>query len=307
MPRTFGSEAVAKLPYMKFFVDDWLCDEKLRACSSAARGLWIDVLCLMFKNDRRGFLQLDGKPVSPVQLARMTGRTAEEVSQQLAELIDAGVPSTSATGDLFSRRMVRDERISEVRAKAGLEGSKATNGVCRGKISANGSANSQQNSGSEYGSGIEPLKKRKGGPGEKENQAFERFWAVYPRHQKRKPALAAWEKINPDENLLRQILEAVERDKKSDQWRDPKYIPLPASWLNAAQWEDEPLPPPAPPDPKNVPNWQKAALDKTPAQIAAETLANRQRAKAEAEAAAASLAGKVKLLGGIGTMPEENP
>ncbi len=303
---------MAKLPYMQFFADDWLADEKLRACSSAARGLWIDLLCLMWKNDMRGYLQLDGKPVTPLQIARMSGRTEAEVVCQLEELISAGVPSMSASGCLYSRRMVRDEHIREVRSAAGSKGGKAALGVCSSKSSskpeANGQAKVEQIPGSGNGSGIEPLKKGKRGPGGKENPpGFAEFWAAYPRHQKKKPAIKAWEQISPDAGLLKQIIEAVERDKKSEQWKNPKYIPLPASWLNDCQWEDEPLPPPAPPDPKNVPNWQKAALDKTPAQIAAETLANRQRAKAEAEAAAASLAGKVKLLGGIGTMPEENP
>ncbi len=241
---------MAKLPYMKFFVDDWLCDEKLRACSSAARGLWIDVLCLMFKNDRRGYLQLDGKPVSPLQLARMTGRTEEEVSQQLAELIDAGVPSVSATGDLFSRRIIRDEHISEVRAKAGVQGSNVTNGVCRGKTigksSATESANSQQKCGSEYDSesGSKNLEKEKGGPGERENQnGFTEFWSAYPRKQGKDAARRAWLKLRPDEELRGKLLEALAGQKKSAPWSDPQFIPHPASWLNGRRWEDEPLPP----------------------------------------------------------------
>ncbi len=308
---------MAKLPYMQFYCDDWLSDEKLRACSSAAIGLWIDMLCLMHKNDRRGYLQLNDKPVSPAQLARMTGRAADEVSLQLAELLDAGVPSVSEHGIVYSRRMIRDERIREVRADAGSKGGKVTQGIClsktSSKVQASAQANLEQNPGSGSGSGIEPLEKRKRGPGRKENQGFEQFWAAYPRRQKRPPALKAWERISPDAVLLKQILEAVERDKKSEQWRDPKYIPLPASWLNAAQWEDEPLPPPAPPDPKTIPNWQRAAINKTPEQIQADTLAERERQKAEAEAkrktipAGFSILEQRKLLNGLGEMPKENP
>ena len=37
------------------------------------------------------------------------------------------------------------------------------------------------------------------------------------------------------------VIEAVERQKRSDQWtRDNgQYIPHPATWLNQGRWEDE--------------------------------------------------------------------
>ena len=86
-------------------------------------------------------------------------------------------------------------------------------------------------------------KKRKG----KENKVnilFDRFWAAYPRHEAKQAALRAFEKLNPDENLLGTILDAVEVQKKSDQWtRDNgQFIPHPATWINQRRWEDETLP-----------------------------------------------------------------
>lgn len=85
-------------------------DPALRACSIAARGLWMDMLCLMFESDRRGFLQAPtGKPYSHEQLARMTGCLPDEVSRLLAELETSGVYSRTAHGVIFSRRIKRDE------------------------------------------------------------------------------------------------------------------------------------------------------------------------------------------------------
>ena len=85
-------------------------DPALRSCSIAARGLWMDMLCLMFESDRRGFLQApSGTPYSPEQLARMTGCSADEVSRLLAELETSGVFSRTAHGTIFSRRLKRDE------------------------------------------------------------------------------------------------------------------------------------------------------------------------------------------------------
>lgn len=72
---------------------DWLADLSLRTCSMAARGFWIDLLCLMRKN--AGQLLVHGKPPSDAQLARLFGQPLEHVQGWLAELGDAGAYSVS--------------------------------------------------------------------------------------------------------------------------------------------------------------------------------------------------------------------
>src|SRR5690348_2131202 len=111
-----------KLPWFHWYADDWLSDEKLRACSLGARGLWADMLSLMHKNDRRGYLQVGGKPVSTSQLARMTGCDTDEASRLLAELLDSGVASALDDGTIYSRRMVRDEHKRQACSQAGKRG-----------------------------------------------------------------------------------------------------------------------------------------------------------------------------------------
>lgn len=80
-------------------------------------------------------------------------------------------------------------------------------------------------------------KKRDGG----EVGGFETFWEAYPKKNGKKDALKAFGKINPDGKLLQTMLEAIERQKQSDQWQihSGQFIPLPATWLNGARWEDE--------------------------------------------------------------------
>ena len=70
-------------------------------------------------------------------------------------------------------------------------------------------------------------------------ESFTRFWKAYPRKEAKGNAEKAWKKI--DISLLSVILEAIERQKACTQWQEAngKYIPLPASWLNARRWEDE--------------------------------------------------------------------
>lgn len=74
--------------------------------------------------------------------------------------------------------------------------------------------------------------------------AFERFWQAYPKKRSRDQALRAFEKINPDEQLLAVIVAAVERAKTRADWLKDRgqFIPYPATWLNAGGWKDEDTP-----------------------------------------------------------------
>lgn len=111
-----------KLPAMQFYPGDWLKDPNLRGVSLAAKGLWIDMLCLMHESDRRGYLLNNGKPITQDKLARMTGSSSEEVSQCLGELEDSGVFSCTPHGCIYSRRMVRDEERRQRAIEHGRRG-----------------------------------------------------------------------------------------------------------------------------------------------------------------------------------------
>jgi hypothetical protein len=115
--------AADKRPSFQFYPGDWMKDPALRACSLAARGLWMDCLCLMFESPRRGYLQhANGQPVTAAQVARMVGCTLRESQSLLEELHQVGVSSRTETGVIYSRRMVRDEEVRVVRAQGGERG-----------------------------------------------------------------------------------------------------------------------------------------------------------------------------------------
>ncbi len=102
---------MTKLPAMQFYPGDWFKDPALRSVSLESRGLWIDLLCLMFESDRRGYLQhATGAPVTNEQIARMVGCSVEQALRALQELEDCGVFSRTRDGIIYSRRMERDER-----------------------------------------------------------------------------------------------------------------------------------------------------------------------------------------------------
>lgn len=113
--------AAAK-PWMKFYPRDWRADEKLRLCSYAARGLWIEMMALMHSSERYGRLLVNGKEPTIAQLASLTSGAPDECERLIDELRDAGVFSTDAKGALYSRRMVQDDRDSALARKHGSEG-----------------------------------------------------------------------------------------------------------------------------------------------------------------------------------------
>lgn len=72
-------------------------------------------------------------------------------------------------------------------------------------------------------------------------ERFDRFWAAYPKRRSKQYACNVFLKLNPDEQLMACILAAIEQAKTSEQWQKErgKYVPHPASWLNAKGWKDE--------------------------------------------------------------------
>lgn len=70
---------------------------------------------------------------------------------------------------------------------------------------------------------------------------FDRFWKAYPRKVNKPGAQKAFAKLNPDEELLKTMLTAIDKQKGSAQWQENngQFIPHPATWLNGRRWEDD--------------------------------------------------------------------
>ena len=122
-----------KRPSFQFYPADWRKDPSLSVCSLAARGLWIDMLCIAHESDDYGTLTINGRPMTAQQIARSVGESADTVADLLAELESAGVLSRRDDGAIFCRRMIRDERLRQIRAESGSQGGnpKLTHGYNR--------------------------------------------------------------------------------------------------------------------------------------------------------------------------------
>ncbi len=107
-----------KRPAFQFYPGDWLRSTDLRSCSVGARGLWIDMICLMHEGSPYGHLKVGSKDIGKDILARITGCSITDCEKWLAELLDAGVCS-KLDGTIVCRRMLRDERVRNARAAGG--------------------------------------------------------------------------------------------------------------------------------------------------------------------------------------------
>ena len=71
-------------------------------------------------------------------------------------------------------------------------------------------------------------------------EEFKNFWNEYPRKQQKGKAFEAWLKIRNPIPDIQEVLTTLEKYKKTNQWQDTQFIPLPATWINGRCWEDEP-------------------------------------------------------------------
>lgn len=96
------------------------------------------------------------------------------------------------------------------------------------------------------------------------DENFEAFWSEYPKKVKKPDAIRAWKKI-PTTVDPGSIMDGLMRWKKSDQWtRDGgRFIPNPATWLNAQQWNDDvPAPSAAQkPDARDVHGYEQRSYE----------------------------------------------
>lgn len=67
---------------------------------------------------------------------------------------------------------------------------------------------------------------------------FAAFWAYYPRGEAKQAAIRAWDKLQPDDDLLAQMGRALSIQKSSDMWQAGIGIPYASTWLNNRRWEE---------------------------------------------------------------------
>lgn len=241
-----------KRPSLQFYPGDWKKDPAVTCLSLQSKGLWLEMLLLMFESPERGYLKhASGNPIGDEQLARMVGASVQEVRKCLAEMKLAGTYSVSDDGIIFCRRMVRDEQIAKIRRDAGKLGG---NPKLKGEVGTLLNQNNNQIPTPSSSSSISVYTPTPFQANQKQNQTsdagsldeiFERIWIRHPKRQSKGLAEFAFTNaLSPAPNRER-LAEQIEFKhaelSRSEQWTKSrgKYAPLLHNWLNAKGWLDE--------------------------------------------------------------------
>lgn len=220
-----------KRPAFQFYPADWRKDPALSTCSLAARGLWIELMCVAHEAENYGVLAINGRPMTIQQIARSVGESVPAVTKLMGELEGAGVFSRDETGSVFSRRMVKDERLRDVRAAAGRLGGNPN--LLKQMDNQDDKQNLTPSSSSSTSVDTPQVP----------DDLFDRFWASYPRHTAKQAARKAWDrlKLAANDPRIPAIRAGLARAKASKEWAKDggEFIPHPATWLNGKRWEDE--------------------------------------------------------------------
>ncbi len=77
----------------------------------------------------------------------------------------------------------------------------------------------------------------------KPDDGFEEFWKAYPKKEAKGAALKAWGKLRPNTETRQAILNALEWQRVSADWKkeNGQFIPQPPAYLNKQRWLDEPV------------------------------------------------------------------
>ena len=228
-----------KMPFIKFYVRDWMGDPQLRMCSIAARGLWFEMICLMHGAKRCGFLETQaGKPLTDDETSRLTGTFKGDLYTLKQELLDHGVPSVEEnTGIWYCRRMVKEEQKRNKCSLAGKAG--GGNPALHHDTSSEDTDTRNQKPDTRNHISIKETFKGDLYRSSSTDDGFERFWSSYPRKIGKQAAKNAWRKAKgkPKVDI---IIEVVNQQKQTEQWQkdNGQFIPHPATWINQGRWDD---------------------------------------------------------------------
>lgn len=121
--------AIRNQPYITFYVQDYMTDEKLIECSAAANGVYIRIMCVMHKSENYGEILLKQKDKQTndqimnfaIKLTKQLPYETNVIYDSLAELLEQHV--LSIEGDsLIQKRMKKDGVLSLKRSVSGKKG-----------------------------------------------------------------------------------------------------------------------------------------------------------------------------------------
>jgi hypothetical protein len=239
------SKTKTKQPWLKFNPQDWRGDARLRICSIGARGLWVEMICIMHEGEPYGHLLVSDRPPTTKQLAALAGISNAECEKFLTELELAGVYSKTEEGVIYSRRMVRDKAKAEKDRENGKGGGNpqlldsVNGGVNPPDIPEDKAKNPQSRiQRKDLSRSVADATRPSA------HSRFDEFWKCYPRRDGPNPSKPAEAKFNAlvktgvDPQMLIDEVKKFAAAEKSRGSVGTRFIPQATKWLNEQRWAD---------------------------------------------------------------------
>jgi len=115
------------LPAMPFYVGDWKKDPGIQVMSYEMRAVWFELILLMWESKERGYLTINGKPMS-LQMIAGALNLNEEKTKKLLEYFEGLDLYSKRKSDnaIYSRKILNILNLRKVRQIAGSKGGKQT-------------------------------------------------------------------------------------------------------------------------------------------------------------------------------------
>ncbi|MGC3935950.1 YdaU family protein [Pseudomonas atacamensis] len=223
---------MAALPYMQFYVADYLADTT--HLTAEEHGAYMLLLFSYWQT---------GKPLRIDRLATV------------ARIPNERWPSVADTLSEFFH--VTETHWVQFRVEADLEAvnSKVVTASNAGKASARAKALKKQQELNDRSTNVDDPLQRNGNHKDTDTDTdknknntpptvddlFPKFWKMYPNKKGKAAAEKAWKKLKVTADLFSQIAEGLAAQVVCEAWvKDGgQFIPHPATWLNGKRWEDE--------------------------------------------------------------------
>lgn len=225
---------MAALPYMQFYVADYLADTT--HLTAEEHGAYMLLLFSYWQT---------GKPLRIDRLATV------------ARIPNDRWPSVAETLKEFFH--ITETHWVQFRVEADLEAvnSKVVTASNAGKASARAKALKKQQELNERSTTVDDSFQRNGNhidtdtdtDTDKNNKntppaaddLFPKFWKLYPNKKGKAAAEKAWKKLKVTDDLFALIAQGLAKQCVSPGWTkdNGQFIPHPATWLNGKRWDDE--------------------------------------------------------------------
>lgn len=216
------------LPAMPFYIGDWKKDPAVQMLNREDKMIWLEMIFLMWESKERGFLTVNGKPITTEMLSVALNLDNQNLSKRLSSYEDLGLYSKrESDGAIYSRRIVKIVELSEKRKNAGNLGGNP-NLLKQGlnKKKAKGLPNTENENENE----IEDEKEKK------RKADFEKFWDLYEKKKGDKDKV--FKKFNELTTIeTKKIFETLPEYVASTP--DKQFRKDPMTYLNNKAWDDE--------------------------------------------------------------------